>query len=293
MRTPPPKSEWLHGSLAQDGFRVQQIRFFAGRDESLSQYLSPNTLALAVVFSGHQSLVFRNTRLEVTADHGAILQPQSGLYWTASGGRNHRMVLVELGEKMLVRLRGMGDHATPVSEEALNHPLFLEPKEFTVPASVLSLAQQLATPPTHTACLPVWYQAKVTELASLTLFKPIMQPGETSTMEVNRERVDKAVFLLERDLENPPTLQMLAREVGCGPFYLSRLFASQMGRTIPELLRQRRMELAAKLLSTSRESISNIALRVGYESFSAFTRGFVREFGVTPSGYRKRCRQVA
>jgi hypothetical protein len=42
---------------------------------------------------------------------------------------------------------------------------------------------------------------------------------------VARDRVVRTKEILLRDLANPPTLEMLGQEVGCSPFYLSRIFS--------------------------------------------------------------------
>jgi AraC-like DNA-binding protein len=41
---------------------------------------------------------------------------------------------------------------------------------------------------------------------------------------VAHERVERVKGLLARDLANPPALEMIGQEVGCSPFYLSRIF---------------------------------------------------------------------
>ncbi len=64
---------------------------------------------------------------------------------------------------------------------------------------------------------------------------------------MNRERCERARFLLERDLENPPSLPMLAKEVQCSPFYLSRIFVQHVGSSIPRYLRIKRLEKAGEL----------------------------------------------
>jgi len=56
---------------------------------------------------------------------------------------------------------------------------------------------------------------------------------------------------------------------------------------MPEFLRRKRMERAAALLHTTDLAVSEIALAVGYTSFSAFTRAFVREQRVTPTAFRQ------
>ena len=64
---------------------------------------------------------------------------------------------------------------------------------------------------------------------------------------ISRERVEQACAMLRRDLENPPSLEMLAEQVGCGTFHLSRMFSQQVGQTVPQYLRQLRLERAAQV----------------------------------------------
>ncbi len=92
-------------------------------------------------------------------------------------------------------------------------------------------------------------------------------------------------YLIERDLENPPSLDMLAQEVGCSSFYLSRVFAQETGAGIPKFLRLKRMEKAADLLRTGRANVTEAAVAVGYASLSAFNKAFVELFGCCPGLY--------
>ncbi|RBP46264.1 AraC-like DNA-binding protein [Roseimicrobium gellanilyticum] len=103
---------------------------------------------------------------------------------------------------------------------------------------------------------------------------------------------ERAASILLQDIVHPPTLEALSSQVGLTSFQLSRLFGAVMGRTIPGLLRQQRMERAASLLLESKSSVGEIASTVGYHSMSAFCRGFEREMNMTPSEYRQNNRKV-
>ena len=48
-----------------------------------------------------------------------------------------------------------------------------------------------------------------------------------------------------------------------------------------------RLQLAARLLVTTQESVLGVAGRVGYESEAAFNRAFRREYGLPPGRYRR------
>ena len=62
--------------------------------------------------------------------------------------------------------------------------------------------------------------------------------------------------LLGKKLENPPNLEEIGRAVGCSPFHLSRTFSSATGMTIPQYIRQLRMERAAELLRSGKFNVT-------------------------------------
>jgi AraC family transcriptional regulator len=285
------RPDTLHGDLRADGFRIRIWRFHAGRDTRLEFGISSESTVMALSFTGRLVFASQDGRVRIASEQLVVaskVRPES--QWIALEGGRHRGLMVELAPRMMAQLGGAGCGSRSPQEMVQNITVnrIGQGDVSRVPTVVLSLAQQLSTPPAHTACLPIWFQAKVMELASLTLFAPSPQPMNTPNEPAGRESLERALFLLERDLENPPTLEMLAQEVGCGPFHLSRLFGKLTGKTMPEFLRQKRMERAALMLRTTRQSVSEIALAVGYESFSAFTRAFVREVGATPTSYRAR-----
>jgi AraC-like DNA-binding protein len=102
---------------------------------------------------------------------------------------------------------------------------------------------------------------------------------------VARDRVARTKELLARDLAQPPTLEMLGREVGCSPFYLSRSFSREVGLTIPQYLRKLRMERAAELLRMGRHNVTEAATEVGYSSLSHFSKAFCETIGCCPVLY--------
>ena len=55
-----------------------------------------------------------------------------------------------------------------------------------------------------------------------------------------------------------------------------------------QYLTQWRMQLAANLLCRSNTSLVHIAEAVGYQTDTAFSRAFRREFGLPPASWRRR-----
>jgi AraC-like DNA-binding protein len=144
----------------------------------------------------------------------------------------------------------------------------------------------LLQPPVPKAAQSLWYQSKALELMAHFLFAP--KDPELFCMRqkrVARDRVERTKELLARDVANPPTLEALGQEVGCSPFHLSRIFSREVGLTIPQFLRNLRMDRAAELLRSGRYNVTEAATEVGYASLSHFSKAFCETIGCCPALY--------
>jgi AraC-like DNA-binding protein len=83
------------------------------------------------------------------------------------------------------------------------------------------------------------------------------------------------------------TLGSLAAHVGSSRSVLAERFQQLVGTTTMQYLTQWRMLLAANLLARSGSTLSQIAEEVGYETDTAFSRAFRREYGVPPATWRR------
>jgi AraC-like DNA-binding protein len=145
----------------------------------------------------------------------------------------------------------------------------------------------LLNPPVLQGARPLWYQAKVLELMAEFFFE---RRGEGELFcarqkRLARERVDRVVALLRKDLVEPPSLEEIGRQVGCSPFHLSRTFSAETGTTIPQYLRKLRMERAAELLQSGKYNVTEAAMAVGYSSLSHFSQSFYQTMGCCPGLY--------
>jgi AraC family transcriptional regulator len=177
-------------------------------------------------------------------------------------------------------------------EPEIRRVIFGDKNETVVaPTRLMSVQQRnvvasLREPPVAKAAQILWYQSKALELMAHFLFAP--KDPEFFCMRqkrVARERVERVKAILARDLVNPPTLEMLGQQVGCSPFYLSRIFSREVGLTIPQYLRNVRMERAAELLRTGRYNVTEAATEVGYSSLSHFSKAFCETIGCCPVLY--------
>lgn len=105
--------------------------------------------------------------------------------------------------------------------------------------------------------------------------------------ETHRERITRRAVLAARDvleerLQTPPSLPVLAREVGINVNKLCAGFRAQFGTTVHGYVRERRLATAFELLSARRISVSEAAWQCGYTD-SHFAKVFRARFGMLPN----------
>lgn len=86
---------------------------------------------------------------------------------------------------------------------------------------------------------------------------------------------------------HPWTLEELARAAGSSRSVLAERFQQLVGSSPMQYLTQWRMLLAANLLRGSQAPLTQVAHDVGYQTDTAFSRAFRREFGAPPATWRR------
>ena len=85
----------------------------------------------------------------------------------------------------------------------------------------------------------------------------------------------------------PHTVAGLARMAKLSPYHFLRSFKTVTGVTPHQWLLRARLRAAAEKLAATRTPVTEIALDVGFEDLSNFTRTFRAEFGASPREYRQ------
>ena len=137
----------------------------------------------------------------------------------------------------------------------------------------------------------LYLESKAYELIALQLEQieqqagPHERVGRLSAGE--RERIYCARDRLIRDLQFPPSLVSLAKQIGVSHTRLNRGFKRFFGCTVFAYLRRERLAYARMLLDENNRDLSWVAYEAGFCSSSHFAASFQREYGVRPSDYRK------
>ncbi len=83
------------------------------------------------------------------------------------------------------------------------------------------------------------------------------------------------------------SLTALANQMNLPDYALSKLIKTETGSTFKELLQQKRLHQAARLIRETDLPVSDVITLVGYDNTSYFYRVFREEFGLTPREYHQ------
>ncbi|MGZ5714802.1 MAG: AraC family transcriptional regulator [Caldimonas sp.] len=130
--------------------------------------------------------------------------------------------------------------------------------------------------------------AEVLFIEVLRLYMNEQGEGRTGWLAGVRDRiVGAALNALHSKPSHAWTLDELARTAGASRSVLAERFQDLVGSSPMQYLTQWRMLLAANLLSGSNAPLTSIAQDVGYQTDTAFSRAFRREYGAPPATWRR------
>jgi AraC-like DNA-binding protein len=104
--------------------------------------------------------------------------------------------------------------------------------------------------------------------------------------------VKQTILLIDTDLSADLAPSRLATSQGVSLGYLCAVFKRETGKTLSEYIRERRMEYAAYLLSTTELQIQTIALHCGIMDVQYFSKLFKRQLGLSPTEYIKSLEKI-
>ena len=103
----------------------------------------------------------------------------------------------------------------------------------------------------------------------------------------NQDRILAMMSFIQENYAEKLTLEQIADAAAVSTRECLRCFRESIHRSPMEYLIEYRVQVAKKLLQTTKLSITEIALRCGFNSNSYFTKIFHRSCGKTPNVYRR------
>lgn len=99
--------------------------------------------------------------------------------------------------------------------------------------------------------------------------------------------VAKIVDYIQQNLEADLRAEDLGAKIGLSAMQLDRRMRKVYQLTTAQFIRKARIGMAAKLLTTTDQPITEVAFACGYSDQSAFTRQFRSTVGLPPAAYRE------
>jgi AraC family transcriptional regulator len=102
----------------------------------------------------------------------------------------------------------------------------------------------------------------------------------------NRAQVERALRFIEANLQTDFALDDVCQVAGLSSAHINRCFQSEVGTSVWQYVKARRLERARDLLSDTSLSVAQVAISCGFASASHFTTSFRARYGASPLAWR-------
>jgi len=128
----------------------------------------------------------------------------------------------------------------------------------------------------------MFFRSQITALLSHFFGQlAVLQTEKINTHE--REKLNQARDILLENIENPPSLNEISKQIGLNTFKLKKEFKALFGVPVFKYLQNERLTLAHKMIRNQDATVQEAAWHVGYDSLSSFSNAFEKKFGYRPS----------
>ncbi len=228
-----------------------------------SYTLAQNTHAhafpqIVVPLSGAMEIAFDTQAYSVSVGHCVIITP--GTVHRYSASESSRFLVADMG-------------SLPDNAAQLEHPCV------SINADLMAFCSYADQHLTHSA-------DQATGLLLYQLFWRLIEQQDFARRV--DDRIMRAVRLMEEDLGVSQSTELLAETACLSVSQFKALFKKHFGEPSNAYLTRRRMERAKTLLMNTDYPVSVVAMDVGYDDASAFTRRFKTHFGQSPRAFARK-----
>ncbi len=124
-------------------------------------------------------------------------------------------------------------------------------------------------------------------LKMLLVFAEDYDDGTDGKSQLVRPDIQKVLDFISYHYADPITVSDMSRLVALERSYFCRVFKLTVGVSPKDYLTKYRLDKARYFLTETTLSVSSICERVGFQSFSSFSRLFTAHFQQSPTQYRK------
>lgn len=111
--------------------------------------------------------------------------------------------------------------------------------------------------------------------------------AEKLNEQIHQDRIEQVQRYISQHLEQPLNREVLADIAGFSIPHFHRVFTAHTGESAINYIRRMRLVRAGRKLRMGAVDIMAVALAAGYESHTSFSKAFKKQFGISPSAFRK------
>ncbi len=177
----------------------------------------------------------------------------------------------------------------PLAHQKDPRPFFMG--KHAGPAVQMAVHSLTNCPPVRGGARELFLRCKLMEILMLLATQPSPEgTRKARTIFLSKDdvaRIHQARDILERQIENPPSLPQLARLAGLNEFKLKRGFRQIFATTPYNHLRVARLHKAKEYIEKGEMNVCEACMAVGYSNLGNFIDLFKKHYGTTPGGLRK------
>jgi AraC-like DNA-binding protein len=149
-------------------------------------------------------------------------------------------------------------------------------------SSVLRFLRSLSVASDRRVLAPLYLQEMVYRVLQRDRYERLVH---VAARHVTASPIAAALDYIAANLADPLTVTELAKQANLSSSAFSRLFRKATGHSPYQFVKEKRLNLARKLLGEGRLGVTEVARSVGYPSLSHFIKEFRNRFGATPGDY--------
>lgn len=179
---------------------------------------------------------------------------------------------------------------TAENDASLTEPLLAIPQHARVsePQNIISLFRQFLREQENihrSVALELILLLILQQISAAASEQPADSPGNALAW--------KAQQIIHTQFHLPISASTLAKELHCNADYLGRVFRSAFRLTLTEALHRQRVRAAEKLLISDSLSLTEVAIKCGFNDVGYFRKIFRKHTSLTPAAWKRRyCKSI-
>lgn len=264
----------------------ERLRLYTSRNNTFASHLHKQ-VELIIVLEGSLTVTADSKPHKLSKGQGIIVFPNRlhSLYTDATTGSHVLLCIFEpdfcphyrkyfqsyIPDRNNFELNDLSPHSRLAAEQLL--------------ALTETFDRKAAIPPYTSSLAEGYLSLLLADLFTPSSANPFHLQHQNGGDDLELEQ--RVLIYLDEHFTEELSLEHLSKEFGISRFRLSRLFSEKLQTGFPSYVTSKRLEYARELLSTTDESVTNIALDAGFGSSRSFFREFKNAYRLTPNEYRK------